>query len=181
MVYGYQCGIYTSRKLGEACHKAVFVDGTKLESRAGRYTFVRRKRVEKYLDKLKEQMHKQIGLTSPAAVRACLDALAVGIDFVQGSGKRKSQEQKQWEYLSGLLERFHQARYEEVVADAGYESLDNYLYLDAAGQTCFIKPANHEQNKRKKFQKPILASADSSPAAAPISARSSSSWPWPLT
>ena len=98
LVYGYLCGIYSSRKLEEACryrvdfmwllgdekapdhstlarfrtgrcrealeglfyqlvrkleemgetdHRTVFVDGTKLESRAGRYTFVWRKNVEK--------------------------------------------------------------------------------------------------------------------------------------
>lgn len=34
------------------------------------------------------------------------------------------------------LERFHQTRYEEVVADAGYESLDNHLHLESTGQTC---------------------------------------------
>lgn len=53
------------------------------------------------------------------------------------------------------MERFHQARYEEVTAGAGYESLDNYLYLDTMGQTCFIKPANHDQKKSKKFKKQI--------------------------
>lgn len=53
------------------------------------------------------------------------------------------------------MERFHQARYEEVTADAGYESLDNYLYLDTMGQTCFMKPANHDQKKSKKFKKQI--------------------------
>ena len=285
LVYGYLCGIYSSRKLEEACryrvdfmwllgdekvpdhttlarfrtgrcqqaveelfyqlverleamgetdHQTVYVDGTKLESRAGRYTFVWRKSVERHLTKVKEQVRRQTGLTSPAAVRAYLDDLAQGIDFVHGSGKRKSPAQKEWECLSGLLERwegyehslsvmgqtrnsysktdedatfmrlkedhmrngqlkpaynvqlavnseyitgieafserndvktlkpflrrlegFHQARYREVVADAGYESLGNYLYLDAAGQTCFIKPTNYDQKKRKKFQKQI--------------------------
>ena len=51
------------------------------------------------------------------------------------------------------LEGFHRARYEDVVADAGYESLENDLYLDATGQACFIKPTNYDQKKSKKFQK----------------------------
>ena len=54
LVYGYQCGSYSSRKLevmGEIDHQAVFIDGTKLESRAGRYTFVWRKSVEARLAK----------------------------------------------------------------------------------------------------------------------------------
>ena len=32
------------------------------------------------------------------------------------------------------LELAHKQRYEEVTADAGYESLDNYLYLESNGQ-----------------------------------------------
>ena len=220
--------------MGETDHRTVFVDGTKLESRAGRYTFVWRKSVEKHLAKVKEQVRKATGLTSPAALQSHLESLAKEICFVHGKGKRKSLKQKDWERLSGLLERwegyetqlstmgegrnsyaktdedatfmrmkedhmrngqlkpgynvqiavnseyitgieafsdrndvrtlrpflrrlekFQQARYEEVVADAGYESLDNYLYLDSTGQTCLIKPANYDQKKRKKFQKQI--------------------------
>ena len=53
------------------------------------------------------------------------------------------------------LERFHQTRYEEVVTDAGYESLDNYLYLESTGQTCFMKPTNYDQKKSRKFQKQV--------------------------
>jgi len=52
LVYGYLCGIYSSRKLeqmGETDLSAVFVDGTKLKSSAGRYTFVWRKSVDKHL------------------------------------------------------------------------------------------------------------------------------------
>ena len=285
LVHGYLCGIYSSRKLEEACqyridfrwlledrkapdhstlarfrtgrcrevvedlfyqfvrkleemgetdHKAVFLDGTKLESCAGRYTFVWRKTVEKHLAQVKEKLKTLVGLSTCAAVRSKLEEEAGKIVFVSGKGKRKSQVQRAWEekkallerweryeemlatmgegrnsysktdtdatfmrmkedhmrngqlkpgynvqigvnseYITGLdvfsdradvrtlrpmlnkLARWHRARYEEVVADAGYESLENYLYLEQNGQTCFIKPTNYEQKKSKKFHKQI--------------------------
>ena len=37
--------------------------------------------------------------------------------------------------MLNTLSQWHKARYEEVVADAGYESLENYLYLEQNGQT----------------------------------------------
>lgn len=40
-------------------------------------------------------------------------------------------------------------------SNAGYESLENYLYLDSTGQTCFIKPTNYDQRRSKKFRKQI--------------------------
>ena len=46
------------------------------------------------------------------------------------------------------LELAHQQRYEEVATDAGYESLDNYLSLEANGQMSFIKPTNGKRNIR---------------------------------
>lgn len=42
-----------------------------------------------------------------------------------------------------------------VVADAGYESEENYLFLEKNGQTAFIKPANYEISKKQTYQKDI--------------------------
>ena len=49
----------------------------------------------------------------------------------------------------------HGKRYKECVTDAGYESQENYLYLAQNGQVCFIKPANYDQKKTKKFKRQI--------------------------
>ena len=59
--------------MGETDHKAVFIDGTKLESRGGRYTFVWRKNVEKQLTRVKEELKALTGLTTSAAVRSLLE------------------------------------------------------------------------------------------------------------
>jgi transposase len=53
------------------------------------------------------------------------------------------------------IERKHRQKYQAIVADAGYESLDNYLYLEENNQTSFIKPINYEAQKTKKFKTQI--------------------------
>ena len=40
--------------------------------------------------------------------------------------------------------------YRDIVADAGYESVRNYLYLEQRGQNCFIKPISYEKQKTKR-------------------------------
>ena len=168
LVHGYLCGIYSSRKLEEACqyridfrwlledrkapdhstlarfrtgrckeavedlfyqfvrkleeagetdHKAVFLDGTKLESRAGRYTFVWRKSVEKQLARIKERLKTLTGLTTSAEVRSLQEEEAGEIAFVRGTGKRKSQAQRDWEEKQALLERWE--RYEAMLSTMG--------------------------------------------------------------
>ena len=42
--------------------------------------------------------------------------------------------------------------FERVIADAGYESSENYLYLEENGQECFIKPTNYEISKKKTYK-----------------------------
>lgn len=53
------------------------------------------------------------------------------------------------------LQRKHNSKYTEVTADAGYESLDNYLYLEQNGQLSFIKPANYEAKKTSRFKEKV--------------------------
>ena len=50
------------------------------------------------------------------------------------------------------LEQQHGRKYRDIVADAGYESLDNDLYLEGSGQTSFIKSIHYEAQKTKKFR-----------------------------
>ena len=153
MAYGYQCGIYSSRKLEEACryrvdfmwlleeepvpdhttlarfrtercaeavedlfyqyvarleqqgetdHGTVFVDGTKLESHAGRYTFCWRKSVEKHLKTVRQKVVDMTGRKSLLGLKAYLEELEAGSSFVHGSGYRKSGTQRQWEKLDEL-------------------------------------------------------------------------------
>ena len=237
MAYGYQCGIYSTRKLEEACkyrvdfmwllengkapdhstlsrfrtgrcakavedlfyqyvqllekqgevdHRSVFIDGTKIESRAGRYTFTWRGTAEKNLTKTKQKVLELTGcktlgeLEQLLSVKAETDTDATFMRMKEDhmrNGQLKPAYNVQIavnsEYITGIdvfsnrtdvgtfipfmhkLEMAHQQRYEEVTADAGYESLDNYLYLEANGQMCFIKPSNYEAQKTKKFKSQI--------------------------
>ena len=214
---------------GETDHEVVFVDGTKLESRAGRYTFCWRGTVEKNLEKVKEKVLKKTGLKTLSGLEKRLEKTRPS-ELAAGKGKRKSAEQKEWEELDALRERWdqyeeslsimgddrnsysktdpdatfmrmkedhmrngqlkpgynvqiavnseyitgievfsnrtdygtlepflrkiekkHGKKYEKVTADAGYESLDNYLFLGENGQISFIKPQNHDVKKTKKY------------------------------
>jgi len=59
--------------------------------------------------------------------------------------------------LIPFLESFKQTVghiYPNVVADSGYESEENYLYLyiEKNNQAAYIKPSNYEQSKTRKYQ-----------------------------
>ena len=239
-------------QMGELSGETIFIDGTKIEACANKYTFVWKKAVTKNLEKLLSKLaafvesceelygikvvyQKQVRMKHVKKLRKKLYALkeAERIEFVHGTGKRKTLLQKSIETLEeylGKLKEYtkklyvcgernsysktdHDATfmrmkedamgngqlkagynlqhgvdseyivwltvgpqptdtttlipflkemeenlgisYKKVTADAGYESEENYGYLDGNGKAAFIKPANYEQSKTRKFKKDI--------------------------
>ena len=239
-------------QLGEISGDAIFIDGTKIEANANKYTFVWKKAVTKNLAKLLDKLasfvaeceelydikvvyRKQVQIKHVKKLRKRLYALKEqeGIVFVHGTGKRKSPLRKSIEALEEYLAKFkeytqklhlcgernshsktdHDAtfmrmkedamgngqlkagynlqhgvdseyivwltigpqatdtstlipflkdmeqhlkfKYKRIVADAGYESEENYHFLEENEQLSFIKPANYEISKTRKYQNDI--------------------------
>ena len=46
-------------------------------------------------------------------------------------------------------------KYQRVTADAGYESEENYAYLEKEKKEAFIKPTNYEIGKKRSYQNDI--------------------------
>ena len=53
------------------------------------------------------------------------------------------------------MEEYLTFKYKEIIADAGYESEENYLFLEDNEQLAFIKPQNYEISKTRKYQQDI--------------------------
>ena len=102
---------------GEIDFEALFVDGTKIEANANKYTFVWAKAVEKRLKKLNEKIEtelppiwKKYGLADRLGLERTAKELRSladiqGISFVHGKGKRKTQLQRDCERLEELLNK----------------------------------------------------------------------------
>ncbi len=221
----------------------LYVDGTKIESKANRYTFVWRKSVERELGKIREKARSLLGLESGYATKGKLaeqveslnkEISEEGLTVQNGRGHHKpvkirerderkallerweSYEQKKqilgdkrnsysktdldatfmhmkddhmrngqlkpgynvqfavnsqfivgvgvfpdrtdYATLSPLLETLKERlgfRFHQVVADSGYESLENYRYLDRHKQEAYIKPNNYESSRMRKSKAQI--------------------------
>ena len=238
----YQINLYLE-EAGEIDYTNVFIDGTKIEANANKYSFVWKKSTNKYearLDTKTSELLTQIANSYPKVNIAtnsedCLTQLksladTMGITFVYGRGKRKTQLQRdietlescisrknkytgynqifknrnsfsktdtdatfmrmkedhmmngqlkpaynlqlavEGEYIVGLdisaeradmatliplLERMEKGsgkKHENITADAGYESEENYKTLKSRNQTAYIKPANYERSKKRKYK-----------------------------
>ncbi len=240
------------KESGEVDGKSLFLDGTKIEANANRYTFVWKKAVNKYQARLFEKIAvlqcaclQRYGFADKYEGKVSRDSLVdliseltsvaeeEGLEFTRGKGTRKSQLQRDLEsgekYLA-KLDRYDEAlricgernsysktdpdatflhlkedhmrngqlkpgynlqigtnsgyavwaklfpystdtktlipflkelekklgfRYDTVVADAGYESEENYTYLEKHGIRSMIKPADYEISKTKTFKQDI--------------------------
>jgi transposase len=238
--------------LGEISGETVFIDGTKIEACANKYTFVWKKSVTKnqakLLQKIADLMAEceelydikivygdTVKMKHVKRLRKKLYALkqSEGVVFVHGVGKRKTPLQKSIETLEDYLtrlkkynqqvhicgernsysktdqdatfmrmkedamgngqlkpaynlqhgvdseyitwltigpqptdtttlipflkeaEEYLKFKYKNITADAGYESEENYLFLEENGQLSYIKPANYEISKTRKYKNDI--------------------------
>jgi len=232
-------------EMGHVDLSAIYIDGTKIESYANRYTFVWRKNIERYQEKLRLRIAEYFNFSSNTNLEYlrklthkrytknkdhCIENEVI---FVYGSGRRKSEIQKEQELLEGWIEKLdiyekdleimgernsysktdydatfmrmkddhmmngqlkpaynvqmassgnfivgvggyqlpsdmntlipfvnqidnlHPDQLHNVVADAGYESIENYKYLDEKDLIAYIKPANYEQKKGRKYKNDI--------------------------
>ncbi len=229
-------------EMGEIKFSNLFVDGTKIEAYANKYSFVWKGVIEKNFAKLNEKISnilsvlvERYGFSESVSIEECYSSLCrqaqwLNLVFEVGKGKHKTQLQrdietlkeyidKREEYLNALgkfgnrksfsktdndatfmhmkedymrngqlkpgyniqigveseyivgvgafsnrtdvqtlipfLNRIksHTNRlFERIIADAGYESSENYLYLEENGQECFIKPQNYEISKTRSYK-----------------------------
>ncbi len=240
-------------ELGEVKFDNVFVDGTKIEANANKYSFVWKKAVSKNELKLKENIKSFVQLINKefqfnyivsddinilTLLKDISDNLLqlkseLNIEFVHGIGKRKTCLQKAYEkaedfllrqskyneynktfngrnsfsktdkdatfmhmkedhmrnsqlkpgynvqigveseYIVGVdissersdqltlipfLEKLDKSlpqRFKNVVADAGYESEENYVYLNEQNQNAYIKPQIYEGMQKNRFKRDI--------------------------
>ena len=115
----FLCVLKYLKEKGEFTGENVFIDGTKIEADANRYTFVWKKSTEKYEKKLEEKIAqlleelKQIPElefdknADISEILACINKYVKeqGIVFVSGRGQRKPAVQRIFEKLTECAER----------------------------------------------------------------------------
>jgi transposase len=81
--------------------------------------------------------------------------VVIGVDGEYIAGAMVSSDRSDSKTLIPFMNGIRRYGYKKVVADAGFESEENYAYLAENGQLAFIKPSNHEQAKTKKYKSDI--------------------------
>lgn len=143
--------------LGEIAFENLFVDGTKIEANANRYTFVWAKAVQKNMNKLYERIDQELpeiafkyGLNPNVELEQAIHFLSgivgmSGISFVSGKGKRKTELQRDWEKLTEYRERIE--KYKESLSICGKRKSYSKTDTDA---TFMRMKEDHMQNGQLK-------------------------------
>ena len=104
-------------EMGEVKFKNLFVDGTKIEAYANKYTFVWKKAVEKNLVKLNKKIEDMLpviseryGFNIGISIEECYEALVrqaqwINLTFAVGKGKHKTQLQRDIEMLEAFVNK----------------------------------------------------------------------------
>ncbi len=148
-------------EMGEISLSEVFIDGTKIEANAGRYTFVWRKSVEKNYEKLKAKasawLAEELSMDLPPEEisASSLDtvfrdvrkqAKMEGVTFVYGTGRRKTAIQRQYEALEEYTSRA--SIYEEALVIMG-DGRNSYSKTDHDATFMHMKD-DHMRNGQLK-------------------------------
>ncbi len=106
-------------EMGHIDLSSIYIDGTKIESYANRYTFVWRKNIERYQEKLRLKIAEYFNFSADTSLEYLTKLVHEtyrnnkiyctenNIVFVYGSGKRKTQIQKEQELLEEWIEKLN--------------------------------------------------------------------------
>ena len=145
-------------KQKETDHEAVFIDGTKLESKANRYTFVWRKTVERELKKIKEELKDKLKdflseneYLTLKKVKERMNELdreikEAGIEVKRGRGHHKPAIVRLRDEISKLVQRWE--AYEEKKRILG-EGRNSYAKTDPDATFMHMKE-DHMRNGQLK-------------------------------
>ena len=108
----------------------IYIDGTKIEAYANRYSFVWRGSIEKWQEKLTERIKEELGLSKSLIPDQVIQAVTTifnqlrkyckeeKIKFVYGKWKRKTKEQRDYELLKDWKEKLESYRkHLEIMGD----------------------------------------------------------------
>ena len=156
--------VHRLERVGELSKETVFLDGTKLEACANQYTFVWKKSVGKWEEKMFQKIQEAIQLlnreylqdflVAPETRTQDLQKIVLFLEercqtentvFVYGRGKRKSRNQRYFELFRRFLER--QSVYDWHTAS--FQGRNNYCKTDPDATFMHMKD-DHMKNAQLK-------------------------------
>ncbi len=138
-------------EFGEIRYEHLFVDGTKMEANANKYSFVWKKSTTKYeertlkkLEELSDKLCAEYGILTREALLCELKSRFTG-EYVSGRGKRKTQLQRDIECLEELLSK--KAKY--AAYQSAFQGRNSFSKTDPDATFMHMKD-DHMRNSQLK-------------------------------